>query len=99
MTTYGVLPWTLGLPHVEALDKLRDAHGEDYPALTELAAADTSPAHDDRHHSVMATGAVPSSRAEDAEPTGPRAIEIGWSKRLGFPSVNVRGQPASRSEP
>lgn len=45
MTTYGVLPWTPGLPHADALDKLRDAHGEDYPALTDLAAADTSPAH------------------------------------------------------
>jgi Tetracyclin repressor-like, C-terminal domain len=40
-----VLPWTLGLSQTEALDKLRDAHGDDYPALTVLAAADTSPAH------------------------------------------------------
>jgi AcrR family transcriptional regulator len=45
MTTYGVLPWTVGLPETEALDKLRDAHAEDYPALTNLAAADTSRAH------------------------------------------------------
>jgi AcrR family transcriptional regulator len=45
MSTYGVLPWTLGLPHTEVLEQLRTEHGEKYPALTELAENEPGPAH------------------------------------------------------
>ena len=45
MTTYGVLPWTIGLPHDEVLERLRTERGASYPALTELAASDPSPDH------------------------------------------------------
>ncbi|HEX3815556.1 MAG TPA: TetR/AcrR family transcriptional regulator [Mycobacteriales bacterium] len=45
MTTYGVLPWTLGLPAADLLDKLRADHGQRYPALTALAAAGPEPEH------------------------------------------------------
>jgi AcrR family transcriptional regulator len=46
MTTYGVLPWTLGLPPAALLDKLRDDHGQHYPALTALADTGPEPEHD-----------------------------------------------------
>lgn len=45
MTTYGVLPWTLGLPHEEMLERLRGEHEERFPALTELAASTHDPGH------------------------------------------------------
>jgi AcrR family transcriptional regulator len=45
MTTYGVLPWTLGLPHEEMLDLLRGDHEPRFPALTRLAASTYDPAH------------------------------------------------------
>lgn len=44
MTTYGVLPWTLGLPATEMLDQLRAEHAGKYPTLSELAKS--SPAAD-----------------------------------------------------
>jgi AcrR family transcriptional regulator len=45
MTTYGVLPWTLGLPHEDVLERLRGEHEDKYPALTELAETAHDPSH------------------------------------------------------
>lgn len=45
MTTYGVLPWTLGLPHEEMLERLRGEHEVRFPALTELASSTHDPGH------------------------------------------------------
>ena len=45
MTTYGVLPWTLGLPQKDVLERLRVEHEEKYPALAALAQTDQDPSH------------------------------------------------------
>jgi AcrR family transcriptional regulator len=45
MTTYGVLPWTLGLPRQDLLEGLRDQYEDQFPALTELASSVPDPAH------------------------------------------------------
>ncbi|MEQ4204330.1 TetR/AcrR family transcriptional regulator [Actinopolymorpha sp. B17G11] len=45
MTTYGLLPWTLGLPHEEMLDRLRGGHEQRFPTLSRLAASTHDPAH------------------------------------------------------
>lgn len=45
MTTYGVLPWRLGLPHEELLDRLRGDHEPRFPALAQLASSTYDPAH------------------------------------------------------
>lgn len=42
MSTYGVLPWTLGSP---AGETLQAEHEDEYPALTALAASDPDPQH------------------------------------------------------
>lgn len=45
MTTYGVLPWTLGLPQQDLLEDLRGQYEDRFPALTELAVAVPEPEH------------------------------------------------------
>lgn len=45
MTTYGVLPWTLGTAQKDLLERLRGKHEERFPALTELAASMHQPDH------------------------------------------------------
>jgi AcrR family transcriptional regulator len=45
MTTYGVLPWTIGRSGDEVLDKLRVEHGDNYPTLTDLSASEPNADH------------------------------------------------------
>lgn len=45
MTTYGLLPWRLGLPHQETLDRLRGDHEQRFPTLSRLSASTHDPAH------------------------------------------------------
>ena len=45
MTTYGVLPWTLGSPQNDVLERLRSEHKEKYPALSKLSESAHNPEH------------------------------------------------------